>query len=114
MDGSAHAPSTKLQYTPEKILRGTKRTRTVHELQGRKSRESFHACFLVLKFTCRQSHVRIFNMSAESRQKRRYSITADGLNSRHKFPITTAVAEVYYILPVVGGINTDSCQRHKY
>jgi hypothetical protein len=121
MDGSAHAQSTKLQYTPEKILRGTKRTRTV-ELQGRKSRESFHACFLVLKFTCSQSHVRIFNMSAENRQKRRYIITtaaADGLNigtgeCRHKFPITTAVADVYYILPVVSGINTDSCQRHKY
>jgi hypothetical protein len=33
----------------KKILRGTMRTRTVHELQGRKSRASFHACFLVLK-----------------------------------------------------------------
>ncbi|MFN9981389.1 MAG: hypothetical protein ACK53Y_15800 [bacterium] len=39
MDGSTHDKSTKLQYTPEKILRGTKRTRTVHELQGRKSCE---------------------------------------------------------------------------
>ena len=34
----------------KKILRGTMRTRTVRELQGRKSRASFHACFLVLKF----------------------------------------------------------------
>jgi hypothetical protein len=27
------------------------RTRTVHKLQGRKSRASFHACFLVLKLS---------------------------------------------------------------
>ncbi len=48
MDGSAHAQSTKLQYTPEKILRGALRTGTVHELpMGGAVRVCFFACFLV-------------------------------------------------------------------
>jgi hypothetical protein len=48
MDGSAHAQSTKQQYTPEKILRGAMCTGTVRELQkgGAVSRASLLACFL--------------------------------------------------------------------
>jgi hypothetical protein len=60
-------------------------------------------------------------ISADSCQKRWYTITtaaADGINigtrqCRHKFLITTAVADESYLLTVVSGINTDSGQRHK-
>jgi len=51
----------------KKILRGTMRTRTVHELQGRKSRASFHACFLVLKFG-KRSELGGFQISRLHRQ----------------------------------------------
>jgi hypothetical protein len=53
-DGSALVQSTKLQYTPEKIL-WCARKQYVHELQKRKSRVSELACFLVLKFYRKQN-----------------------------------------------------------
>jgi hypothetical protein len=52
MDGSAHAQSKNVHYTPvkgKKIVQRIMRKSTEHVLQKTTGRASFFACFLVLK-----------------------------------------------------------------